>query len=420
MTAVLLFVIAAILSSALTVVQTFLVWGFLRRPRRRLAEAPPRLESPKPPLAPRASTPQVSILKPLCGLEDELEENLASFACLDGVSYEVVLSVASSTDPAIEVAKRVMARFPASPFVLITGGVTPGLVANPKVERLIAASRVARGDIFFISDSNIRVLPDDIAQTIKAFDDPSVGCVSNPFTAEGASSFGAAIESLYLLSFVLPGVIFARAGGAVCVVGKSMAITRRVWDRIGGFEAFRDILAEDQAIGLAVKADGRRWELSTRVVRNVIVKRTLGQALDRQLRWGKIRFAFSKTLYTAEFLLNPFPLALTACFLSLLLTPQWLAYTAALAVGSACLRVTQVMAAGRATGAGLPFAHAVLAPVQDLLQFATQFIPFFSREVNWREHRARLGRGCVMLRTRQQRQRESQPAEAGLKWGRQL
>jgi ceramide glucosyltransferase len=203
-------------------------------------------------------------------------------------------------------------------------------------------------------------------------------------------------------------------------VGKSMAITRRVWDRIGGFEAFRDILAEDQAIGLAVKADGRRWELSTRVVRNVIVKRTLGQALDRQLRWGKIRFAFSKTLYTAEFLLNPFPLALTACFLSLLLTPQWLAYTAALAVGSACLRVTQVNAAGKATGAGLPFAHAVLAPVQDLLQFATQFIPFFSREVNWREHRARLGRGCVMLRTRQQRQREAQPAEAGLKWGRQL
>src|SRR6185312_8723400 len=42
----------------------------------------------------KSPVPRVSILKPLCGLEDELEENLASFANLTGPSYVVIYSFA--------------------------------------------------------------------------------------------------------------------------------------------------------------------------------------------------------------------------------------------------------------------------------------------------------------------------------------
>ena len=84
-----------------------------------------------------------------------------------------------------------MARFPEAPFRLVVGGGTGAALSNPKVERLVAAARAARGDIFFVSDSNVRVEPGDVAATVAAFDDPAVGCVSNVFTGSGARSFGA-------------------------------------------------------------------------------------------------------------------------------------------------------------------------------------------------------------------------------------
>ena len=37
-------------------------------------------------------------------------------------------------------------------------------LSNPKVERLVAAARVARGEILFVSDSNVRVEPGDVAR----------------------------------------------------------------------------------------------------------------------------------------------------------------------------------------------------------------------------------------------------------------
>ncbi|MEO8585324.1 MAG: glycosyl transferase, partial [Acidobacteriota bacterium] len=97
---------------------------------------------------------RVSILKPLSGLDDGLEENLASFAVLTGVSHEIILSVAHEDDPAVAVARRVIDRFPAAPFRLVLGGGPSVLLSNPKVERLVVAARVARGEILFVSDSN--------------------------------------------------------------------------------------------------------------------------------------------------------------------------------------------------------------------------------------------------------------------------
>ena len=266
-----------------------------------------------PPGASTTTEPRVSILKPLSGLDDCLEENLASFARLTGVAYEVILSAEREGDPAVPAARRVMARFPEAPFRLVVGGGTGIALSNPKVERLVAAARAARGEIFFVSDSNVRVEPGDLAATVAAFDDPTVGCVSNVFTGAGARSFGAAIESLHLLTFVLPGTVLAAAGGVACVVGKSMALTRAAHDAIGGFAAFTHVLAEDQAIGCAVKAAGFRIALSEIVVRNVTVTRSLRRALDRQMRWGKIRYSFSKLTYTGELLLNPLPFSLLAC-----------------------------------------------------------------------------------------------------------
>ena len=100
MTLVLALAALAFAGLLMTSLQTFLTRRFLggRRPfALRPRERAERSEAPSPRGAsstPSPGSPRVSILKPLCGPEDDLEENLASFAALEGVSYEVVLTAA--------------------------------------------------------------------------------------------------------------------------------------------------------------------------------------------------------------------------------------------------------------------------------------------------------------------------------------
>jgi len=354
---------------ALTITSTQTLLTLLFRRRGRFFAGGPRF---------RRADSFVSILKPVCGLDDELQQNLESFTRIRGLDYEVVVSVADPHDPALEVVERVRLAHPRTPFRVVIGGDPRLEDGNRKVARLIAAARRAKGDILLISDSNVRIEPDDLLQTIAAFDDPRTGCVSNLFTAANASSFGARIESLHLLGFVVPGAVIAAFGGVPCVVGKSMAITREALDAIGGFEKFANVLAEDQAIGLAVKKAGFDVRLSPVVVRNIVVKRTLRRALDRQIRWNKIRYAFSKPMYASEFLVNPLPFAI-------------LSFHPWIALGVALTRIAQMALLGLATGARLTWRELALVPVQDLLQFGAQFVPYFDDTVTWRGYTLRIG-----------------------------
>jgi len=383
----------------LTTVQVLLVRR-LRRKRRPFEAAGRRAGFRPGGSSPGA--PRVSILKPLSALDDGLEENLASFTAIRGTSFEVILSAASEDDPAVPAARRVLARHPDAPFRLVVGGPRPGRLANPKVLRLLAAERAASGEILFVSDSNIQVSPDDVAETVACFEDPAVGCVSSLFVGDGARSLGAAVESLHLLTFVVPGAALAEATGFPCVVGKSMAISRRTLDAVGGFPAFLDVLAEDQALGVAVRAAGFRVAVSPVVVKNVVVTRTLRTALARQVRWNKIRWSFSKALYFGELLLNPFPIALLACGAAAVLSPTHLSAAAAFAGFVASVRIVQADALARLTGARLTGAHLALAPIKDLLQLAAQLAPLLSSEVVWNGHRARLGPGSLLLPSRRE------------------
>lgn len=372
MIATLIFSTLALFGTILTTVQTLLVRRF-RRTNLPFGEGLPS----------RQAVSFLSILKPVCGLDDELEENLVSFTRIRGIRYEVLISAEEWEDPALEIVRRVMRAHPFAPFRIIVDPGSRHGVVNRKVERLIAAARDANGDVLLISDSNVRIEPNDLARTLAAFDNPRVGCVSNLFTAAGAQSIGATIESLHLLSFVVPGAVLAATAGVPCVVGKSMAITRQALQAIGGFERFRRVLAEDQAIGLAVKEAGYEVALSPIVVRNVVVDRTVKRALDRQVRWNKIRYAFSHRLYASELVLNPLVFALLA--------------SPILASVVALVRILQIAILSRATGANLTWRQIALTPVLDVLMLYAWFIPFFSNRVEWRGYRARVGRDTELI-----------------------
>jgi ceramide glucosyltransferase len=167
-----------------------------------------------------------------------------------------------------------------------------------------------------------------------------------------------------------------------------MAITRSALRAIGGFAAFANVLAEDQAIGLAVRDAGYGVALSPVVVRNVVVRRTLKRALDRQIRWSKIRYAMSKSLYSSELFLFPLPLAVLAGIAGAV---------PLLPLAALALRFLQVAVLARATGARLSLGDLLLTPLLDLLQFGAQLVPYFSDTVTWRGYTARIGPNTVLL-----------------------
>lgn len=376
-----IFTVVSVIGTLVASIQALLTWMFRRRPRPfadGLHEQASRRDG---------SSVSVSILKPVCGLDDGLEQNLLSFLSLHGVRYEVILSIEERNDPALPIVTAMVRDHP-DVFRLVIGGGSLRGVVNRKVERLIAAARVARGDIFLISDSNVRVDSSDVRDTIAEFADDGVGCVSNLFVGEGASDLGATIESLHLMTFVAPGAVLAAAAGVPCVVGKSMAISRRVLNAIGGFEAFRHILAEDQAIGLAVRDAGFEIRLSSVRVRNVIERRSIKRALERQIRWNKIRYAFSRTLFVSELILNPLPLATIAVMCG---APLSLLGIVAFA------RIVEGLLLREALESPLSVQQILAMPLLDFVMFYAWFVPFFSNRITWRGYEARIARGTELV-----------------------
>src|SRR5215467_9605172 len=141
-------------------------------------------------------SPPVSILKPLSGLDEGLEENLESFYRLDYPEYEIVFSFARREDPAFAVARMVADRHPEISSLFVVDAREPG--GNAKVNRLAAGIRRARHRLLLLSDGNVRVRPDFLGRAVSWFSGSRVGLVSHIFRAVGARSLGSRLESLHL------------------------------------------------------------------------------------------------------------------------------------------------------------------------------------------------------------------------------
>lgn len=149
--------------------------------------------------------PRVTLFKPLAGRDDDLEANLESFAGVDYPSFEVLLGVASPDDPAFLVARRFVARHPKlDARVVVTD---PEAAINPKVAQLVGLERAATGEVYVISDSNVRVRPGYLWSLVAELADPEVGVVTSLFAGTGERTLGAALENLQLCCHAAPGLL---------------------------------------------------------------------------------------------------------------------------------------------------------------------------------------------------------------------
>jgi ceramide glucosyltransferase len=343
--------------------------------RRQLAPAPPR---PSRPAA-------LSVLKPLRGVDDDLEANLASFAALDWPAYEVLLGLHDEGDPAAVVARAAAARWPGVFRVVIQ---RRELGLNPKVNQLDTLVAEARHELLVISDSNVRVAPGYLAEIAARLEDPAVGLVTHLIAGVAEENAGALLENLHLVGGIAPGIAAAkRIAGRDVVMGKSMALRRADLEALGGLVPVKDVLAEDYVIGLAVPGRlGKRVEIACRPIANVIRRRSLMQFVLRARRWSVLqRHLVGNVPYAAQVLRNPVFLAA----LALAAGPSPAAAGAFLAVAAA--RAALDAAAGRALRPpGFRLRDLWAVPAKDLVLALGWLEGFFGKTVEWRGRRLRV------------------------------
>jgi ceramide glucosyltransferase len=332
-----------------------------------------------------AYTPPVTILKPLKGLDEGLEENLRSFFRLDYPVYQLLFGVADADDPAIAVVERLMAEFPRHDAQLAVGGRGYGL--NPKVENLAGMIRYRKHDIILISDSNVRVRPSYLRDTASYLAEPGVGLVTNLFAGVGEVTTGAVLENLALNGFIAGGVALASVLRVTCVVGKSMLMPYRVLEAIGGLGGVRNILAEDQVMAMRVRKAGYSIRLSHHVVGNLNQARSFRWFLNRHSRWYKMRRRLAPAVFLAEPLSNLATLGLVWA----LVRESGIAWAGFLAlVGLGMAR--DALQSRRLRGSFPQLAHLLLSPVKDLFLLPIWFDALVNQRVDWRGHRLLIGR----------------------------
>ncbi len=330
-------------------------------------------------------TPPVSIYKPLKGLDEDLEENLRSFFHLDYPVYQIIFGVADEDDPAIPVVERLIAEYPGHDAQLVVGAPTFGL--NPKVENLAAIEPLRKHETILISDSNVRVRPSYLRETACYLAEPGVGLVSNLFTGTDEERLGATLENLQLNGFIAGGVASASLLGITCVVGKSMLLPSRVLDEVGGLAGVRNLLAEDQVLGIRVRKAGYKIRLSHHVIENVNRDRDLRWFLNRHSRWYKIRFR----LALPPFLMEPAANLGTLGLVWALSDDSGVAWGGLAALWGLAM-VRDAVQARVLRGSYPKLRHLPLSMVKDLFLLPVWFDALVSRRVNWRGHRFLIGR----------------------------
>jgi ceramide glucosyltransferase len=320
----------------------------------------------------------VTILKPIAGLEVELFENLSSFCDQDAHVFQVIFGVAQADDPAIEVIRRVIERFPQHDLALVVGG-RPS-TGNPKVANLQNMFAQAKYDLLVIADADMRVDRNYLRTLVAGFDDARVGAVTCLYAGIARNGFASALAALQLNDQFAPSVLVATLGGdpRFCL-GSTMAVRRHVLEALGGFAALARYLADDYMLGALVHAHGYRVALSRYVVRNIVAEPGVAALLHHELRWARTIRSVQTLGYVCSFVTFPLPFALVWVLLFPATLAAWITLGATLAI-----RYAMHAAMGRAFGLTTT-PSAWLLPLRDCIGLAIWAAGLFGSTVRWKD-----------------------------------
>jgi ceramide glucosyltransferase len=257
----------------------------------------------------------VSVLKPLCGVEPELYDNLRSFFRQNHAAFQLVFGVRDATDPAIEVVRRLQAEFPAVDTSLVIDPRVYG--ANLKVSNLINMLPSARHDWLVLADSDIGVPTDYLAQVTAPLADATVGVVTCLYRGVPRAGLWSRLGALFIDDWFAPSVQVSHALGSTrFAFGSTIALRRDALRAAGGFESLRDILADDFWLGEFIRLQGLRTVLSSLVVTTDVTDSSLLRLWLHELRWLRTIRAAQPAGFAFTFVTFSFPVLLAGLVLA--------------------------------------------------------------------------------------------------------
>ncbi len=333
----------------------------------------------------QGNQPPISILKPLYGHDEGLEENLRSFFVQDYPHYEVLLGAHREDDPAAILAAKIISEYSGKVKArLIITGESP--IPNGKAFSLNRLVREARHDLLVMSDSDIRVKPCLLSHLAQEFQENHVGLITCPYRAVPGRSLWSRLEAVGMNTELLGGVLVARMmEGMRFALGCTLAVRRSVLDDMGGFSYLQDFLAEDFVIGQRAAELGHGVLLSSCVIEHRIGSQSMAASFGHRIRWARSTRRSRPAGYWGQIFTYPLPWALLL----------WATYPAAWPVIPITLALRGAAAAATA--------HFVLRdpvtrrqwwllPLQDVLGFLVWISGFAGATIIWRD------RKCTVLR----------------------
>jgi ceramide glucosyltransferase len=321
----------------------------------------------------------VSILKPLAGLDLDLESNLRTFFEQDYPAFEILFAVRDAGDPASNVVLRLQQAHPQISSRLLVTGDPP--YPNAKVFSLDHMLAAAANDLVVMSDSDIRVTPDFLRTVVAEFQDPDIGVATCPYRAVPGASIWSRLEATGMNTDFWGSALVARMlEGMHFAVGPTIVARRRVLESIGGFNRLKDYLAEDFVMGKFAAEAGHGVILSSYVVEHHIGSSTFRQNVGHRLRWARSTRRSRPLGYTGQLFTMPLPLALLTCVAA----PSWWPVLPLALVVRALAAYTVSAGVLRAK------INWLLLPIEDLIGFFFWISGFFGNTISWRGRRYQL------------------------------
>ena len=367
----------ALLSLALTLWQWLVARRFALH--RRVAEV--------------SACPAVTLLKPLKGRDAATEGCLRSWLSQQYPGpIQLLFAVASAEDPVCPLVQKLLGEFPGLDAQLVVCGPLAG--ANLKVSKLMQLEKLARHELVVVSDADVRVPPDLLANIVQPLNDARVGLVNCFYRLANPTSLAMQWEAIAINADFWSQVLQSQSLKPLdFALGAVMATRRGQLQQIGGFAALADCLADDYQLGKRIATGGYRIVLSPVVVECWSEPMSWAAVWKHQLRWARTIRVCQPAPYFFSILSN----ATLWPLLWLALAPA--ALSLGFAAGCGWVRIgTAWDLQRRLNGRPGPLGRAALVPLKDLLQVAIWCSAFLGNRIEWRGERLRLRPDGTLVR----------------------
>jgi ceramide glucosyltransferase len=246
----------------------------------------------------------VSILKPLYGVPECLEENLETYFSLQYPKYELLLCIQQKDgqEDLLELIDRLMKKYPHVDATVSIGYKEWGV--NPKLCNMGTGYEINKYNLLWVADANI-VCSDCAIQDMveKCVADDAVALVHQiPWMISGPGKSkkdniitgGSALDRWYFASGHARSYLFVNFWLFTCLNGMSTMIKKSHLETVGGLSHFAQFVAEDSELGVALDNKGYKTQLSSHAAVQNLAETSFWEFIDRRVRWARLRYNMPK------------------------------------------------------------------------------------------------------------------------------